>query len=172
MPNAVPTLPVFLRAEHHVDPLAVTSDRPRLSWRLNATDATGRVRRGARQAAYRIQGGGTSGETTWDSGWVESAQAGDVVWGGPPLGAFAALSWRVRVRDETGAESPWSASARLGRGPVAAADWGAARWIGSPLHFTNYVPLLRRAFRTVRPTVEARLFVTARGVADFWIDGS
>ncbi len=162
--------PECLRCEGLTGPLAVDGVAPRLSWRF-ATH-----RRGARQTAWQVQAAGSladleAGRLLWDAGQRPGSDHHLVAWGGPGLAAASMVHWRVRVWDEAGVVSPWSAPARFATGLPTRADWAGAMWIGSTLTFTNHVPLLRRGFTCQRPVVDGRLFITARGNVTVRIDG-
>ncbi len=64
----------------------------------------------------------TSGEI-WDSGELEAA-ATEAVYAGRPLRMNQACHWSVRVRDEAGGWSEWSAPAGWVMGPLDTRDSG------------------------------------------------
>ncbi|GGF37781.1 family 78 glycoside hydrolase catalytic domain [Subtercola lobariae] len=64
----------------------------------------------------------------WASGRVESAENRAIAWGGTPLAPHSQAWWAVRVTDENGDVSGWSAPAEIVTGPFSAADWNAL-WI-------------------------------------------
>jgi hypothetical protein len=124
--------PAHLRCEHEIDPLGIGVRVPRLDWRVEAVDADAR---GLAQSAWQIlvasdaallaEGRGD----LWDSGEVRSASTTDIEYRGRPLACGSIAHWKVRVWDETGRRSSWSAPATFGVGPLDAADW-KAEWIG------------------------------------------
>ncbi|WP_221033204.1 family 78 glycoside hydrolase catalytic domain [Actomonas aquatica] len=149
--------------EGFVDPLGFHDATPRFSWQL--PDGV------ERQSAYHVQV--TAPGATWDSGWVESDQSVFVPYGGEPLHSREAVTWRVRYKDQDGAESAWSESARFELGLLSAADW-TAQWI-RPSQSTpdrhDPVASLRRHFALSKDIVSARLYVTARGVFELQLNG-
>ena len=76
--------------------------------------------------------------------------------------------------DETGAVSDWSEAAKWEMGYLKPGDW-RAQWIGSPLAgsrtSTLPAPHLRREFTIDRQVASARLYVTARGLYEFSLNG-
>jgi alpha-L-rhamnosidase len=164
-------VPVTLRCEHQHDPLAIERPDPRLSWISSASA------RGAKQSAYRVVAAGSESDLLggrallWDSGKVASDRSAHIHYAGKPLGSFQRVCWRVQLWDEHGAESSWSPVGRFAMGVLKREEW-RAQWIGTPLHMCPNSPYYRRAFRTEKPVVDARLYATARGIYLAWIDGT
>jgi alpha-L-rhamnosidase len=167
-----PCQPVGLRCEHLVNPLGLDERLPRLSWRL-ADD-----RPGARQTAWQIQAAPTcaglaENPEVWDSGRVPGDTCLDVVWGGRPLHSRREVFWRVRVWDLEGVASDWSETARFEMGLLQPRDW-SAEWIGRPVEqpeASGPSPFLRRRFTLEGPVARARLYVTARGIFEVYLNG-
>jgi alpha-L-rhamnosidase len=121
-----------LTCEHLVDPLGIDGLPPRLSWKLAARDENAR---GLTQSAYQILV--DTGESAlasdkgalWDSGRVESNETVDVEYAGAPLRSGQRCVWKVRVWDQEGRASEWSAPARFSVGLLERADW-RGEWIG------------------------------------------
>lgn len=124
--------PAALACNGRPTPLAVGIKPPRFSWRVLPTD---QGEGGARQiqAAYQVRVvGGSDWEAApelWDSGRVESAQTGDVVYGGLPLRAADKAWWSVRVWDRAGGASAWAEPVWFEAGPMGREDF-AGQWIG------------------------------------------
>jgi alpha-L-rhamnosidase len=178
-----------LKAECLTDPLGLETQRPRLSWRLEAD------RPGARQSAYRVRvaegaaalARGEAG--LWNSGKVASDQCFDIAYGGPPLASRQRCVWTVEVWDERSEPGEASPVATWEMGLLAPNDWTAAwlgvetaedradreaglRWIwseddagASPRRFRLRLPLSEPA--------NAALFVGARDrVSALFVDGA
>ena len=103
-----------------------------MSWILEAGDPHAR---GLRQTAYRIIAasseralGANTGDL-WDTGKLESEQSVQVAYCGKPLASGAAVFWKVRVWDQDGRASAWSAPAQWSMGLLRSEDW-QAKWIG------------------------------------------
>ncbi|SHF94976.1 family 78 glycoside hydrolase catalytic domain [Geodermatophilus nigrescens] len=154
--------PHGLRVEHLDEPLGLGTTSPRLSWRLPD---------GAReQHAYRL-----TTDDGWDSGWVEDEEHVLVPWPGPALSSAQRVAWRVRVRTDLGA-SPESVPAWFETGLLHATDW-SADWIepgtmpAGPAG-ERAAALLRWEFDADRPVTSARLYATAQGLYEAFLDGA
>ena len=104
--------------EGFVNPIGFHDATPVFSWKL--PDGV------KQQTAYRIET--KVGDTTWDSGWVESDQSTFVPYRGEPFTSRQQVEWRVRFRDEKGKDSGWSERARFELGLLSSNDWNA-QWI-------------------------------------------
>jgi alpha-L-rhamnosidase len=153
--------PRRLRVEHLDVALGIDNIRPRLSWLL--PDGT------RQQIAYRIRAG-----NGWDTGRVPSAESVLVEYAGPPLGSADRVSWQVKVWTELG-ESDWSDLGLFELGLLHSKDW-SARWIepadpdpGPPGH--RSAMLVRGEFELPDAPVRARLYATAHGVYEAFVNG-
>jgi alpha-L-rhamnosidase len=163
-----------LRCEYADDPLGIASRRPRLSWVIESD------RRGERQTAYRVlvasSGEGLArGEgDLWDTGRVESDRSTRVVYGGRPLVSRQAAFWKVRVWDGGGSPLEWSPPARFELGLLDRSDW-RAEWIGAPPPGESAASppatLLRKEVAAGRAVRRARLYASARGVYELFLNG-
>lgn len=134
--------PDRLMCEFRTDPEGIAATRPRLSWRLTATDEH---ERGAAMGAYRViaaaseQALAAGSPLLWDTGRVERA-AGEgaellptrVEYAGEALRSRDRVWWKVQVWDQDGREAGdggWSAPARFSIGLLETGDW-RAQWIG------------------------------------------
>ncbi len=112
-PNA-PIAPVplsALRTEYLENPLGIDVRQPRLSWKI-AED-----RRGVVQSAYQIRVALSERDlqgnrpVLWDSGRVTSDESTQRIYSGPALTSGRRYFWQVRVWNDKGAASAWSATA-------------------------------------------------------------
>jgi alpha-L-rhamnosidase len=186
--------PVRLRCESSVNPLGVDEARPGLSWILDTQS------RDQRQQAYRILVSTAprhleEGKADlWDSGVVPSPATAQVEYAGQPLTSLARCYWKVRVWDQAGNPSPWSAPAVWEMGLLEPEDW-LARWIGSgparePRPAAGYFQstnelagltesvevesrstLLRKEIRLRRGIRRARAFVSGLGYYELFCNG-
>ena len=110
----------------------------------------------------------------WDSGRVESDASIHVAYAGPALASRARYYWRVKIWDETGAESSWSEITWWENG-LKAQDW-KADWINSPIvggpKFAPPVPALRRGFEVKAGQITSvRLYISALGLFEAYLNG-
>src|SRR5262249_47208733 len=111
-----------LRTENLVNPIGIDVPAPRLSWMLTAD------RRGTIQSAYEIRIPADRNVAVGNSGKVTSDEAVNRVYGGSPLAPGKRYTWQVRVWDDKGRASDWSAPAYWEPGLMGAANW-KAKWI-------------------------------------------
>jgi alpha-L-rhamnosidase len=179
--------PYDLSTEQLTEPLGVGETRPRLSWKLRSD------RRGAAQTAYRITAAARvtdlddPARLLWDTGRRASDDTLLVPWDGPALQSATRYHWRVEVWDETGAPAG-AARTWFETGLLHPDDWTAV-WVGrNPLSLPPVDPPtdedraapgpaeaplhLRRTFRLDAAPVRARLYATARGVYEPWLNGA
>jgi alpha-L-rhamnosidase len=123
---------VDLRCEYRHNPLGIDEVRPRLSWRLEALNPSAQ---GLKQTAYQIiaastENGAAAGHgDLWDTGRVAADQSTQIAYGGKALNSGAHVYWRVKVWDQDGQVSAWSAPASFSMGLLRPQDW-RAKWIG------------------------------------------
>jgi alpha-L-rhamnosidase len=147
--------PTHLRTEHFGDAvLGLGEPRPRLSWRL--PDGA------ERQAAYTIELDGT------DTGRTDSGESVLVPWPGEPVPSRRRVGWRVKVWADSG-ESAWSETTWFETGVLHAADW-LASWIEPP-ETERSAHVLRRMFSLDAPPAHARLYATAHGIYETFLNG-
>src|ERR1019366_6996865 len=142
--------------EGFTNPLGFHDATPVFSWKLPYGIQ--------KQTAYRIQA--NVGNSTWDSGWVESDQSVFASYQGQPLHSRDRAIWKVNYRDEHGQEGGWSEPARFELGLLSNADW-KAKWIAPQTASDPQkepIAWLRRQFAMDRPVAKARLYVTAHGL--------
>jgi len=156
-----------LRCEYKTNPLGIDVGRPRLSWKIRASQ------RGTLQSAYHIRAaahveGLQSGRNLlWDSGKVQSEQSVHIVYSGPTLASRQRVWWQVRVWDNHGGVSEWSKPAWWEMGLLKTGDW-QADWIEPDIKenpkASNPCPMLRKEFRLKGAIKMARAYVTCRGL--------
>ena len=122
---------IDLRSDYRENPLGIDVTQPRLSWRIEQIGG----RRGIRQGAYQVRVASArdlleKGEADlWDSGKVESDKNFQVEYAGEALASRTRCYWQVRVWDENGQPSDWSAPARWTMGLLDRDEW-RGEWIG------------------------------------------
>jgi alpha-L-rhamnosidase len=156
-----------VRFEHRSDGLGVGTDRPRLSWRIETQ------RPDWRQSAYELEAREADGRLVGRTR-VDSAESVLVAWPFEPLCSRQQLAVRVRVWDEEGRPTPWSDPHHVEAGLLAPGDW-TARFVGPDWNEdTSAVqpcPFLRHGFELRASVAQARLYVTALGVYEPWLNG-
>ncbi|MCB0044490.1 MAG: glycoside hydrolase family 78 protein [Caldilineaceae bacterium] len=154
-----------IKVEHLSEPTGIGFDRPRLSWQVE-TDIPN-----WRQSAYEIACCDADGDQT---GRVESDQSVLVDWPFTSLPSRRRVSVKVRVWGADGSESLWSEPAFIEAGFLHVDDW-SARFItpawDEDTSQPNPAPYLRREFELGDAIQSARLYVTAFGVYEAYING-
>lgn len=160
-----------LSVDHLVDPLGMDNRVPRMSWKLGSDKPA------TLQTAYeiRVSAVGAGGpEPVWGTGKVDSDQSLYVFYAGPELKTATRYTWQVRVWDNHGRESDWSAPAYWEMGLLQASDW-RAQWITYPWQESKDSPQPSPVFRHVFPLDcnidRARLYITALGLYEAVING-
>ena len=164
--------PEQLRCEGLTNPLGIDQATPRFSW---AIPPGGRgLAQTARQVLVADSPDALAADqgTLWDSGKVESNQSQWVPYAGKPLVKGARCWWKVRVWDQTGTPSPWSAPASFSVGPLAASDW-KGEWIGADWMKNNEGPLpwLRKTITLDEVPTTATAYVCALGYYELYVNG-
>ena len=157
--------------EHMSNPTTVEELHPRLSW---INEVSNPKTRGERQTAYRIVVASTSEKLQsgdydlWDSGQVLSEQSVLVPYYGRPLASGQDCHWKVQTWDSQGKVSEWSNEGHWGMGLLRKSDW-QARWIGALQK--KGAPLFRRKFNLKGKVRRAKVYVTAGGYFEFYLNG-
>ena len=162
--SAKPSAPVALLVNGVSNPLAIERDATRFTWMSKDT------KRGELQTAYQIvvftnphfdSGLGTvdSGPIFWDSGKVDSDQSAWVEYRGKPLPAATRFWWKVRIWDQTGKASPYSAPTYFDTG-LNQDEW-TAHYIWDGTTNQNNFAYFRKTFLLAGKPTLARVYVTA-----------
>ena len=159
-----------LRCNHLENPLGIGLDAPFFSWKMK-TD-----RLGAAQKAYQVQVAKTQAfdALTWDTGWAEQNTSHHIIYQGDPLESKNQYYWRVRIKDENGSVVDWSDVATFETG-LQEIDW-KGKFIEpekdiDPNAFKP-APYLRYTFALEGEIERARLYITAHGLYEAYLNGS
>ncbi|MFZ5970280.1 MAG: family 78 glycoside hydrolase catalytic domain [Bacteroidota bacterium] len=156
-----------LLTENRVNPLGLEEKQPRFSWQLQSP------RRNTLQHAYELKVFNSRKQEVWSSGKVTSGQSRWVPYGGPALQSGEKYFWQVRVWDNTGKASPWSAQAFWQTALFQQADW-QAQWVQAG-HVEDSLqrpsPYFRKTFATTKKVVSATAFITAQGLYEAFLNG-
>lgn len=163
---------VSLLCEGLDSPLAIDSTDPHFSWRMESSRA------GAAQTAYEIVVASDIKDLSpadadlWASGKVGSGDSQWIPYEGRPLDSRSAAYWKVRVWDENGEVSGWSAPSRFGVGLLHPEDW-SAEFIGkNPDEGELVSPLLHKTFDRSRSDGLYLLHVNSLGYHEVYINGA
>jgi alpha-L-rhamnosidase len=194
-PSTGALVPRDLRTEYRIAPTGIDVRVPRLSW---IAEPAALPHRGLRQTAYHVRVASNvallhqGSADWWDSGEVASGASTHIEYEGRPLTSRALCFWSVRVRDEAGAWSDWSAPARWTMGLLEPDDW-TGRWIGAaggrelhpdrrndqttqedalPIYDALPDPWLRRVFDLPERPVRATAHVASVGFHELWVNGT
>ena len=164
--------PHGLRCEFLVDPVGIGVRRPFLQWRLPT--AAG----GFQQSAFQLRSAGSaaemqSAEGAWLSDWV-SSPAPNARWPGREPASRERTWWSVRTLGSSGETSEWSAPAVWETGLLDRRDW-VASWVRRPDQAQRSADraayALRRRFELGSTPASARLYISALGVYELYING-
>ena len=173
--------PVHLLCNSLVDPLAIRTGPPALSW--SDPDAIGSGPR----SAYQILVASTTDALAanvgdvWDSGKCTDRGESEVLYEGRPLEPLSPFYWKVRTWSAAHLESSWSdvATFEVGIGGLDAWNGLWISWNDQALAFEpateagpvdavglglTPAPYLRREFDVGEGLESARLYITARGL--------
>jgi alpha-L-rhamnosidase len=182
-----------LRCESMVNPLGVTEKKPHFSWRINSTE------RNTRQVSYHLMVADSEenlkkGEhLIWNSNFIDSDASIQIPYGGTDLKAEKKYFWKVKIKDQAGHETDWSATAWFKMGLLAISDWSNASWIAFEnladsmkivpgIHgFGNelgrkgvarsVVPLFRKEFMVEKKIRSATLYISGLGHYEASVNG-
>ena len=155
-----------LLTEDLVDPISIDALTPRFSWQLDGGD-----KRGVMQTAYEIKVI-TGKHLAWSSNKVTSDQSVYLDYKGEQLTSGKKYEWQVRVWDNTGKVSEWSAPASFQMGLLTSADW-KAQWITPDFveEATRPSPIFRKEFALNKKIQSATAYITAHGLYEAQING-
>ncbi len=161
-----------LKTEHLENPIGIDAVQPRFSWKIRNAG------QGAAQSTYRIRvREQDTGDLLWDSGTVADSESRFIRYGGVELLSRMRCVWTVEVTvlDSKGEqETARSGEACFEMGLLSPTDWHGV--LIEPEKEVNSdgrmpAPYLRRRF-TVKPgLIRARLYATAHGLYESYING-
>ncbi|MFT4154491.1 family 78 glycoside hydrolase catalytic domain [Parafilimonas sp.] len=155
-----------LLTENRKNPVGLDVAQPRFSWQLINSG------RDIKQTAYEINV--LDGKNkVWQSGRVMSDSSVHVAYKGRALQSGSKYTWQVRVWDNTGKPSAWSAPAFFYTALFNTSGW-KAKWIG-PGYIEDSVmrpsPLFRKEFKLSKKIQSAVAYITAHGMYEAAING-
>jgi alpha-L-rhamnosidase len=165
-----------LRVEAVKDPAGIDIEKPKFSWRLAAAG------RGIKQTAYEVKvfAGKKEGWKVWDTGKIPSEQSIDIQYHGEALRPSTRYYWEVSVWDNRGNKSTSSEPAYFETG-LMHTGWIGAQWIKASSRYGETcvtqndspgIPIFRKEFDAKNAVKSTKLYTTALGVYDVFINGT
>jgi len=161
-----------LTCEYRENLLGTGVKVPRFGWKLESD------RRGTSQTAYRIQTAESADgfdSPSWDSGRIESDRSVLAEYGGPDAKSRTRYYYRVKAWDNYGREAEWSRPGWWETGLLSPEEW-KAEWITPDSKAIDpdakEAFLLRKAFRAKPGIRSARIYATAAGVYELYVNGA
>jgi alpha-L-rhamnosidase len=168
-----------LTCEYLNNPLGIGVNSPRLSWTLTSDG------RNQSQSAYELVVSDNEAEikknqgNMWTTGKVMTDQSLHIAYAGKSLQSFTRYYWRVRVYDQNGVASGWSAPQWFETALLSTNDW-QGQWIGdgsklpeqeADFYKDDRAPLFRKTFKTKGKVTAARLYISGIGYNEAYING-
>ena len=156
-----------LLCENTSNPLGMGVEKPRFTWVITSSQGS------TMQKAYELvvkEGK----KTVWATGKVDSDQSVLVEYAGTQLHSNTKYNWQVRVWDNHGGVSTWSAPANFHTALFQESDW-KAKWISIGFEEdekTRPVQYFRKSFAVKKKIAQATAFVTAQGMYEAYLNGS
>ena len=119
-----------LRTEGMTNPQGIDTEKPRFSWKTEATTEQSVV-----QKSYQIlvsssmENLNNGNGDIWNSSKINSDASIWIPYAGMPVKSNKAYFWKVKVWTNKG-ESDWSKPAKWSMGLFEETDWKSAQWIG------------------------------------------
>lgn len=156
-----------LLTENRKNPMGLDVALPRFSWQLISNE------RNIMQTAYEINVS-EGRNKVWQSGKVMSDSSVHVTYKGSPLYSGTKYTWQVRVWDNTGKPSAFSAPAFFFTALYNTSDW-KAKWI-APGYTEDSVmrpsPCFRKEFVVNKKVQSAIAYITAHGMYEAQMNGA
>ncbi|HTA29041.1 MAG TPA: alpha-L-rhamnosidase N-terminal domain-containing protein, partial [Candidatus Cybelea sp.] len=164
-----PVAPVGLLVNGVSNPLAIEREATRFTWRT--VDAG----RGEMQTAYQILVSSNAEHLAagtgdwWDSGKVDSDQSASVKYAGKAFAPATRFWWEVRIWNQTGKSSSYSAPAYFDTG-LNQDEWNA-RYIWDGTTNQNNFAYFRKTFLATNKPTLAKVYVTAHNDYLLYLNG-
>lgn len=170
--------PINLKTEYKENPV-IDELNPRLGWEL-VSDIRNQYQKG-----YQILVASSkelleeSKADLWNTNKVVSSETNQIIYKGKALEKGLICYWKVRSWDKNDVLGEWSSIAKWEIGLLNKSNWKAS-WIGSDLTNLNKgkddyhlpaAPFFRKEVLLNNPIKKARLYVTALGLYEFYING-
>lgn len=159
-----------LRCEGRAEALGIEMPHPVLSWNVKSET------RGSLQSGFQILVASRpellneADADLWNTGEVLSANQ-RILYAGKQLPSSKRASWMVRIWNQGGHASEWSAPSSWTMGLLNAADWDA-KWIAGSDDSPVPLPIFRKEIDVTKPLARAVVFVCGLGNFDLFINGA
>jgi alpha-L-rhamnosidase len=174
LPNH-PLHPLDLKVNYLTNPLGIDDAEPRFFWLVHDE------RKAAVQSAYQILVSKSESalardeSDVWDSGKVASDKTVQIPFGASErLASCTRYFWKVRTWDGQDQPSPYSEVAWFETGVLNYSLW-QGYWIGTGQHADGkelyQSPYLRKTFKPGKAMVSARLYISAAGIYEAYLNG-
>jgi alpha-L-rhamnosidase len=157
-----------LRCEYLAEPSGIDVPAPRFSWGITSE------KRSVYQKAYRIVVSDNPADVRnkqgncWDSGLIESGNTINVAYEGKTLNSNHPYFWRACALID--GQEVWSEPAAFHTGLLDQSAW-TALWISTEEELIHAGPLLRKSFTVDKKVREARVYATAAGFYELYLNG-
>ncbi len=165
---------VNLVCEYHTNPIGIDVEKPRFSWQLKSDQ------KNVSQSAYEIRVFDSSkdinkkGKLIWSSEKVSSDKSVNIEYGGPALKSMKRAYWQVRIWDNNNKSIGWSNLAFWEMGILEQVSWKAS-WISMKdeikVEGSRPAQYYRKEFSTTKKIASARVYVTALGLYELYLNG-
>lgn len=161
-----------LICEYAKNPVGISVKDPvRLGWQLSSSGSN------IKQSAYEIRVAFSPAalkqgkNLQWQTGRVVSDQSVHVIYKGNALVSRQPYYWQVRIWDDKGRVTPWSAVNSWETG-LLQQDWSAS-WITSATTDTTAgpAPMFRKQFELKKKVRSARAYITSHGIYEAYLNG-
>ena len=161
-----------IKTEYRTAPIGIDIARPRFSWKIVSD------KQNMMQTSYRIlaYSDAECKQLIWDSSTVSSSDSQRVRWGGRELCSAERVYWKVIVTVTNGevTEQAESDLSFFEMGLLDVSDWHCS-WIELPdqSDWFKYqpAPIMRKEFTVKKGLKSARIYQTAHGLYEFWLNG-
>lgn len=160
-----------LRCEYKENPIGIDIIKPRISWQVISEN------RSVIQVSYRIQVSmedNTFESIVWDTGDVNSEECIHIEYKGCTLQSRTRYYYRIQICDNKGNNSGWSETCFWEMGILNLSEW-VANWISPNVNIENIeseaCPLLRNKIEIKSKVKSARIYATALGLYELYING-
>lgn len=180
----------YLNCGYRINPIGIDFVSPNLSWKLLSS------KHNVVQTAYQLLVSSSLVNLNknigdvWDTKKVNSGQSIQIQYKGAKLISTKTYYWKVRVWDNFGNQSAWSANAFWQMGLLNPDDWFGAKWIAfeklmdsnvntlptdgkkDKYYANNILPMFRKEFSVAKTIKKATAFISGLGHFEMTLNGN